>query len=68
MSIRYILDVIVTQACLCILFHPYLDTGGVNCIPFTAYICQLHIRVSVQCEELDLFRDDYATSRVASPR
>ena len=22
-------------ACLCILFHPYLDTGGVSCSPFT---------------------------------
>lgn len=46
---------------ICILFHPYRDTGGINCILFTAYI-----RVSVQCEELDLFRD-HATFRVAYP-
>lgn len=67
-SIRYIVDVIVAQTSLCILFHLYLDAGGVSCIPSTAYICQLQIGVSVQCEELDLFHDHYATFRVASPR
>ncbi|CRL25182.1 unnamed protein product [Penicillium camemberti] len=51
-----------TNICTEYLVPPYRDTGGVNCILFTAYI-----RVSVQCEELDLFRD-HATFRVASPR
>ena len=37
-SIWYIVDAIVAQASLCILFHLYLDTGGVSCIPSTAYI------------------------------
>lgn len=47
---------------ICILFHPHRDTGGVNCIS-----CLLPTSVSVQCEELDIFRD-HATFRVASPR